>query len=87
MMTLRLIRQRIVYSPCIVSALQMGRGQIFAYYLPVWIQDIKIAFPLMSDVYFMRTIGPQILFAILSGIISMNLPICLLQVVTDTLHL
>lgn len=71
MMPLSMLRQRIVYSSCIVSTLQMGGIQIFAYFLPVWFQVIKAASPVKSGVYFMGTIGPQIVLAILSGALSM----------------
>lgn len=73
MMPLSLVRQQIVYSTCIVSTLQMGGVQIFAYYLPVWFQVIKGASPTMSGVYFLGTIGPQIIFAIVSGALGMVL--------------
>jgi MFS family permease len=73
MMPLSLLRRRIVYSSCIVSVGQMGGVQIMAYYLPIWFQVIKGASPSMSGVYFMGTVGPQIILALLSGALSMLL--------------
>ncbi|KAN0102744.1 MFS multidrug transporter [Hyaloscypha variabilis] len=67
MMPLSLLKRRIVYSSCITSTGQMGGVQVFAYYLPIWFQVIKGASPTMSGVYFMGTVGPQIVFALLSG--------------------
>ena len=75
MMPLNLLRQRIVYSSCIVSTFQMGGVQLFAYYLPVWFQVIKGASPSMSGVYFMGSIGPQMIFAVLSGALSTYFPL------------
>ena len=72
MVPLSMLRQRIIYSSCIVSTLQMGSIQILVYYLPVWFQVIKAASPVKSGVYFMGTIGPQIIFSILSGVMSMS---------------
>jgi MFS family permease len=74
MIPLSMLRQRIVYSSCIVSILQMGSIQVLAFYLPVWFQVIKDASPSMSGVYFLGTIGPQIVFAILSGALSILYP-------------
>ena len=73
MMPISLLRKRIIYSSCIASTFQMGSVQTFAYYLPVWFQVIKNASPSMSGVYFMGTIGPQVIFAILSGALSMDI--------------
>jgi hypothetical protein len=70
MMQLSLLRQRIVYSTLIVAILQFGGIQVFAYYLPVWFQVIKAASPAMSGVYFMGTVGPQMILAIISGVLS-----------------
>jgi hypothetical protein len=50
---------------------QFGGMQLFAYYLPVWFQVIKGASPSMSGVYFLGTVGPQIVLAIISGALSM----------------
>jgi hypothetical protein len=71
MMPLSLLKRRIVYSSCITSTGQMGGVQVFAYYLPIWFQVIKGASPTMSGVYFMGTVGPQIVFALLSGFLGM----------------
>ncbi len=67
MIPLTLLKGRIVYSSCLASMGQFGGMQLFAYYLPLWFQVIKGASPSMSGVYFMGTIGPQIVLAILSG--------------------
>jgi len=74
MMPLSLLKRRIVYSSCITSIGQMGGVQIFAYYLPIWFQVIKGASPTMSGVYFMGTVGPQIVFALVSGVLGMFPP-------------
>ena len=83
MMPLSMLRRRIVYSTCIVSILQMGGIQIFAYFLPVWFQVIKDASPALSGVYFLGTIGPQIIFAIVSGALGMFLLTPLKYKLTD----
>ncbi|PMD19411.1 efflux pump [Hyaloscypha hepaticicola] len=67
MMPLTLLKRRIVYSSCLASMGQFGGMQLLAYYLPLWFQVIKGASPSMSGVYFMGTIGPQIVLAIMSG--------------------
>jgi len=72
MMPLGLLKRRIVYSSCIVSIGQMGGVQLSAYYLPLWFQVIRGASPTMSGVYFMGSVGPQIVFALLSGALGMQ---------------
>jgi hypothetical protein len=73
MMPLSLMKRRIVYSSCIASLSQMGGIQMSSYYLPLWFQVIKGASPLMSGVYFLGTVGPQILFALTAGALGMLL--------------
>ena len=71
MMPLTILKRRIVYSSCLASMGQFGGMQLLAYYLPLWFQVIKGASPSMSGVYFMGTIGPQIVLAIISGALSL----------------
>lgn len=79
MMPLGLLKRRIVYSSCLTSVFQMGGVQLSAYYLPLWFQVIKGASPSMSGVYFMGTVGPQIVVALFSGALSMSFLSYLLQ--------
>jgi hypothetical protein len=71
MMPLALLKRRIVYSSCLASMGQNGGVQLSAYYLPLWFQVIKGASPSMSGVYFMGIVGPQIVFSIMSGALSL----------------
>lgn len=75
MMPLALLKRRIVYSSCVASIGQMGGLQVMSYYLPLWFQVIKGASPSMSGVYFLGTVGPQIVFAIVSGALSKLTPL------------
>jgi hypothetical protein len=70
MMPISLLRRRIVYWSCIATVFQFGAVQLTAYYLPLWFQVIKGASPSMSGVYFMGTIGSQIITGLLSGILG-----------------
>jgi hypothetical protein len=70
MMPISLLRRRIVYWSCIATVFQFGAIQLTAYYLSIWFQVIKGASPSMSGVYFMGTIGFQIITGLLSGILG-----------------
>jgi len=74
MLPLNMLSQRIVYSSCLASTFQFGGMQIIAYYLPVWFQVIKSASPSMSGVYYLGTIGPQLVVAVSSGALSTYVP-------------
>jgi hypothetical protein len=72
MIPLNMLRQRVVYSSCLVMTFQMGSLQVVVYYLPVWFQVIRGASPSMSGVYVMGAIGPQIIFSVLSGALGID---------------
>ena len=64
-----ILKQKIVYTSCIINILQFSSLQIFAYYLPVWFQTIKGVSPITSGIYFMATAGPLIAASMITGFI------------------
>jgi hypothetical protein len=73
MMPISLLRRRIVYWSCIAAIFQSGAAQVLSYYMPVWFQVIRGASPSMSGVYFMGSMGSQVLLSLLSGVLGMYL--------------
>ncbi|KAH8692060.1 putative efflux pump antibiotic resistance protein [Talaromyces proteolyticus] len=65
-----ILRQKIVYSSCLINGLQFASLWIFAYYLPVWFQVVKGASPIISGAYYMATAGPLIAATMLTGFIA-----------------
>lgn len=65
------IRRRTIW----VSALNYGllMSTLFgaAYYLPIYFQAVKGVSAILSGVYFLPTIGPQLLMAVVAGVMGM----------------
>lgn len=73
MVPLAILRQRVVYSSCLVALTQYGSLRVFAYYLPVWFQTILGVSPIKSGEYFMATAGPIIASTVITGILGESL--------------
>jgi len=58
----------------VCSALTMmftqGSLLLISYYLPVWFQVIKDVSPIMSGVFYMPSVGSQMIGSVLTGILS-----------------
>lgn len=70
MIPFSLVRQRVVYSSLVTTICQFGGLIIMSYYLPLWFQAVKGDSPTMSAVDTLPTFLSQILFAVLSGVIT-----------------
>ncbi|OAP59770.1 hypothetical protein AYL99_04772 [Fonsecaea erecta] len=70
MISISLIRKRVIYSSLINATLQFGGLLLYGYYLPLWFQVVKSASPTMSAVYILPTFGLQIFSAILAGALT-----------------
>jgi trichothecene efflux pump TRI12 len=76
MVPLSMVRQRIMWSSCLVMTFFMGCSLILSYYLPIYYQAVKDATPTLSGVYMLPGILSQILFAVVSGFLGMLDPYC-----------
>lgn len=72
MIPLPVIRQREIWTSCLTMLFFFTTVFIAAFYLPVYFQSVKNDSPLMSGVHMLPSILSQILFAIISGILSMQ---------------
>jgi hypothetical protein len=73
MIPLSILHGRIVASSCITGFFQSGAIVEMTYFLPLWFQTVKGDTPTMSGIHILPTVGCQILFAAIAGIISMSL--------------
>jgi hypothetical protein len=70
MIPFSMLRKRIVWSSCITMFFITGVLTCGAYYLPIYFQAVRGASPIMSGVYFLANILPQITMAMVSGIMG-----------------
>ncbi len=70
MVPFSILRQTVVWSSCATGLFFAGSFFITGYYLPIYFQDVRHASPLMSGVYVLPNIVPQMLVTILTGKLS-----------------
>jgi len=66
--------KREVWSSCVFMAFFGGAMLTFSYYLPIYFQAVKGVGPLLSGVYMLSGILPQMLMAVVSGALGKYLP-------------
>ncbi|KAL9615619.1 MAG: hypothetical protein Q9160_009366, partial [Pyrenula sp. 1 TL-2023] len=67
MIPTHLIRQRVMWTSCLVMTFNMVLVFLASYYLPIYFQTVKGENPLKSGVDLLPSILAQMLFAVLSG--------------------
>jgi hypothetical protein len=67
---LSMVRQRIVWSSCLVMSFFTGGFFILSYYLPIYFQAVRGAMPTLSGAYLLPSILSQIIFATVSGFLG-----------------
>lgn len=67
MIPFSMVRQRTVWSSCLVQLFFWGALQLTAYYLPIYFQAIKEASPTMSGAYMLPILISQLICAASSG--------------------
>jgi hypothetical protein len=70
MIPLELFSHRITICSAITVLMAQGSLLLVSYYLPVWFQVVKNVSPIMSGVFYMPTVGTQMIGSVLTGIIS-----------------
>lgn len=66
------IRQRVVWSACLIQLFYFASMLVTNYYLPIYFQAVRNATPTMSGVYLLPAILSQMLFATVSGVLGMS---------------
>lgn len=70
MIPFSMMRQRIVWSSCLVMFFFFGAMLSAAFYLPIWFQSVRGATPTLSGVYLLPMIGAQMVMAVISGFLG-----------------
>lgn len=65
-----LVRQRVMWTSCLVMTFNMVLVFLASYYLPIYFQTVKGDNPLKSGVDLLPSILAQMLFAVLSGFLG-----------------
>lgn len=73
MIPLTMLRMRPVWSSCVTIACVMALVLCNSYYLPVYFQAVKNVSPILSGVYMLPGILTQLVFAVVSGLLSMSI--------------
>jgi hypothetical protein len=68
-----LLRRTIIWSSCLVTFFFFGCVLLYSYYVPIYFQAVKGVSPSKSGVYLLPGIGLQVVFAMLSGVLSKSL--------------
>lgn len=66
----KVMRKRQVWTSALFLGFFSGAMLCFSYYVPIYFQAVKGVSALLSGVYMLAGIGPQIVMAITSGVIS-----------------
>lgn len=64
------VRRREVWASSLYLGMFSGAMLVFSYYMPIYFQAVKGVSALLSGVYMLAGIGPQIFMAIFSGAVS-----------------
>ncbi|KUL83693.1 hypothetical protein ZTR_07474 [Talaromyces verruculosus] len=67
MIPFSMVRNRVVWSSCLVIWFLFGSMMVYSYYLPIWFQAVKGASSLQSGVDLLPLILSQVVASILSG--------------------
>lgn len=67
MIPFSMVRNRVVWSSCLVIWFLFGSMMVYSYYLPIWFQTVKGASSLQSGVDLLPLILSQVVASILSG--------------------
>ncbi|CAI7653381.1 unnamed protein product [Penicillium pancosmium] len=69
MIPLTMLRQRVMWSSCLVMITIFAMVLTASYYLPIYFQSIKNESPTMSGVYILPSVLSQLAFAVMSGLL------------------
>lgn len=65
-----LLKNRVVVCACITMTLSQGSLMVVTYYIPLWFQVVKNASPTMGGVYYLPSVGSQVIGSIMTGALS-----------------
>ena len=69
-----LLKNRVVICACLTMTLSQGSLMVVTYYIPLWFQVVKDASPTMGGVYYLPSVGSQVVGSIMTGALSKYFP-------------
>lgn len=70
MIPLPVLKQKVVIFAAITMTLSQGSLLVITFYLPIWFQVVKNATPTMGGVYYMPSVGSQVIGSFIAGALS-----------------
>ncbi|KAF4627086.1 hypothetical protein G7Y89_g11074 [Cudoniella acicularis] len=70
MIPLAMLKRKVVIASTLTMICSQGSLLVITYYLPTWFQVVKNASPTMGGVYFLPSVGSQMLGAVLTGALT-----------------
>jgi hypothetical protein len=70
MIPLHLVKKREIWTSCLSMVFLFTTIFTASYYFPIYFQSVKDASPFMSGVYMLPSLVSQLLFAVVSGLLS-----------------
>jgi hypothetical protein len=70
MIPLPLVRKKVVWTASLVTFFFFGCALVYSYYVPIYFQAVRGVSPAKSGVYLLPGIGFQVIFAMMSGVLS-----------------
>lgn len=70
MIPLAMLRKPVIIFSTLTMVMSQGSLLVITYYLPVWFQAVKGASPTMGGVYFLPSVGSQIIGSVITGKLS-----------------
>ena len=68
-----LLKNRVVICACLTMTLSQGSLMVVTYYIPLWFQVVKDASPTMGGVYYLPSVGSQVIGSIMTGALSKSI--------------
>ncbi|KAG4418453.1 hypothetical protein IFR04_008438 [Cadophora malorum] len=68
-----LLKNRVVICACLTMTLSQGSLMVVTYYIPLWFQVVKDASPTMGGVYYLPSVGSQVIGSIMTGALTSRL--------------
>ena len=70
MVPFSMIKNKVIWSSCLVQVFFFGGMLSMSYYLPIYFQAVKGVSPTLSGVYLLPSILTQMLFSVISGVLG-----------------
>lgn len=70
MIPLAMLKRKVVIAASLTMIMSQGSLLVITYYLPVWFQVVKNVSPTMGGVYYLPSVGSQVIGAVMTGALT-----------------